>query len=101
MYHPLFFTLHNHSDIHFFILSLLLRHIPRCISLSSCAGIALDAWSTIALFTSLPPHPLYSHIAASLKRWAKVIKRDVLTLALASIDRRTPLAARAIAFATV
>ena len=57
--------------------------------------------STIVLFLTIPPHPLYLRIAAPLKRWAKAIKRDVHTLALACIDPRTPFVARAIAAITV
>jgi hypothetical protein len=66
-----------------------------------CALAALDAASLATLFISSPPHPLYARFSAALKRWAKAIKRDVCTLALAALDPRTPFIARATAAFTV
>ena len=75
------------------------RHLPvQLFTLSLCL---LDALSTLASALAAPPHPLYTRCTLPLKRWAKAIKRDVCTLALAALDCRTPTLPRVVAMLTV
>jgi hypothetical protein len=80
---------------------LFFRCTQSLIASTPCVLAVLDAASSAVLLTCTPPHPLYVQIAAAVKRWAKVIKRDVFALALALFDGRTPFIARVISFATV
>ena len=77
----------------------IMRYLP--VPLYTLSLCLLDASSTIASALAAPPHPLYTRCTAPLKRWAKAIKRDVCTLALAALDSRTPTLPRVVAMLTV